>query len=218
MPYKDRERYLEYKRLWRERNKDKIREYARKYNESPLGKKRAKEYASKYNEKVRNSEASVAARIKWNAQLLEWASTKEERNRAKVKKETARRSRKRKLNRELAALNGNPMRPLLLTEDQRKEARRIARRNYKDRKRKAEGRMSNGIVDRLLKLQKSKCPVCKELLVLDGDMKFHIDHIVPLAKGGSNHDENIQLLCRDCNQEKNAIDPVEFMQLKGFLI
>lgn len=35
------------------------------------------------------------------------------------------------------------------------------------------------------------------------DRRLHIDHIVPLNRGGSNDPSNFQLLCEDCNLEKS---------------
>lgn len=94
------------------------------------------------------------------------------------------------------------------------EARRINSQNRRSRKRSAGGRLSRGLTMRLFKLQKGKCPCCNQPL---GD-DYHLDHITPLALGGSNTDDNIQLLRAICNQQKHAKHPVDFMQSRGFLL
>jgi len=66
----------------------------------------------------------------------------------------------------------------------------------------------------LLKRQRAKCVACKK----DIRHAYHVDHIVPLSKGGSNGRRNLQLLCPPCNLSKHAKDPIDFMQERGFLL
>jgi 5-methylcytosine-specific restriction endonuclease McrA len=75
------------------------------------------------------------------------------------------------------------------------------------------GRLSRGLAERLLRLQKGRCAACGEKLA-----KFHMDHVVPLARGGENRDENIQLLCRACNHSKHAKSQLVFMRSRGYLL
>ena len=76
------------------------------------------------------------------------------------------------------------------------------------------GRLPNGTVKRLLSSQKMKCAICRTN-IKDG---YHVDHIIPLARGGEHKPENVQLLCKACNLSKHARDPIEFMQSRGYLL
>ena len=51
---------------------------------------------------------------------------------------------------------------------------------------------------RILLRGKGRCVKCGSRENLE------IDHVVPLARGGSNRLENLQLLCRDCNRRKGV--------------
>lgn len=77
------------------------------------------------------------------------------------------------------------------------------------------GKLSSGIVQRLMSLQKNRCACCCADL---NDSGHHVDHIIPLSKGGAHDDANIQLLCPTCNLSKRDKLPIEFMQSRGFLI
>lgn len=95
------------------------------------------------------------------------------------------------------------------------EACRIYNHSRRASKREAGGNLSKDIAEKLFKLQRGKCACgCKQRL---GD-NFHRDHIMPLALGGTNTDDNIQLLRQRCNNQKHAKHPVDFMQQRGFLI
>jgi 5-methylcytosine-specific restriction endonuclease McrA len=94
------------------------------------------------------------------------------------------------------------------------EARRLNNANRRAREQSAEGKLSRGLSVKLFKLQKGKCPCCKQPL---GD-DYHMDHVIPLALGGQNVDGNMQLLRAVCNVQKKAKHPIEFMQSRGFLL
>lgn len=81
-------------------------------------------------------------------------------------------------------------------------------------KESASGILSKDLAVRLIALQKGKCPCCK----LPLGKSYHLDHKMPIALGGSNTDDNIQLLRPRCNAQKHAKHPVDFMQSRGFLL
>lgn len=95
-----------------------------------------------------------------------------------------------------------------------KDKVREMKRRYKHKRRSAEGSLTMGIADRLYAIQKGKC-VCCGVSIKDG---YHMDHIMPLALGGTNTDNNIQLLSPSCNNKKSAKHPIDYMQSKGFLL
>lgn len=92
------------------------------------------------------------------------------------------------------------------------DAYRIHRQNRKANKSKS--KLSRGLGAKLFNLQRGKCACCGLPL---GD-NYHLDHIMPLALGGTNTDDNIQLLRQRCNNQKHTKHPIDFMQSRGFLL
>lgn len=66
----------------------------------------------------------------------------------------------------------------------------------------------------MLVKQKGKCLIC---LARFGKKTPHVDHYVPLARGGTNDPSNLRLLCRKCNMAKHALDPIDFGRQNGLL-
>lgn len=85
--------------------------------------------------------------------------------------------------------------------------------NRRARVKRAEGSYTGEQVSALLVKQQGRCACCRTILV-----KYHADHIIPLASGGPNYTANIQLLCRPCNSRKSDKCPIKFMQERGFLL
>lgn len=84
--------------------------------------------------------------------------------------------------------------------NQRKTARKRA---------KVSGRLKTGDLLSLFDLQMGQCFYCRENLSSD----YHVDHFVPLARGGTNERSNLRLACPKCNMAKSDMLPEEFLGL-----
>lgn len=70
----------------------------------------------------------------------------------------------------------------------------------------------------IFEAQKGRCAYCKTNLRKLPTRQRHLDHIVPVAKGGTNVRSNLQFCCRPCNLRKNKKDPIKFAQEMGMLL
>lgn len=81
--------------------------------------------------------------------------------------------------------------------------RRDINRQKDHKKRMVAGKISKGIHGRLFAEQMGVCRCCGNMLGND----YHLDHIMPIALGGTNDDQNLQLLRAECNMKKRAMHP-----------
>lgn len=79
------------------------------------------------------------------------------------------------------------------------------------RKRLSAGTHTAEQLRELLEKQNYECVYCRGSL----RERRHTDHIVALARGGSNGIENIQLLCPSCNSSKGDKSHEEFLQYRA---
>lgn len=85
---------------------------------------------------------------------------------------------------------------------------------YAETRKHAEGSYPKELPAHMYLLQRGKCANCKKAL----KNKYHVDHIHPIAKGGTNYPENLQLLCASCNCKKHAKDPFVWANENGRLL
>lgn len=69
-------------------------------------------------------------------------------------------------------------------------------------------------IKRIFRLQRGRCAYC----LIKLKKTFHVDHIVPLVRGGSNVSSNLQILCPRCNIHKRDRDPLEYARMIGKLL
>lgn len=84
----------------------------------------------------------------------------------------------------------------------------------RERINKSGGNYTKYDVAKIRELQNNKCAAC-EVCLSDG---YHVDHIMPIALGGTNCPDNLQVLCPPCNLSKHAKDPIAWANERGLLI
>lgn len=88
------------------------------------------------------------------------------------------------------------------------------RRTRRARLNKAPGKHTSSDILVLFHRQAGKCAYCAKSI----KRGYHIDHIQPISKGGSNLVSNLALACQPCNLRKNAKDPLVFAREIGRLL
>lgn len=188
---------------WRSKNPEKIKARLREWRaeNAPRLADYGRSYRANNHAKVK---AIYAAYRAANPEMVKgWARLSRLRNREKVAARDA----------AYYAANAEAIREKVLRwQRENPEACRIRGQNR--RAKMTGGKLSKDLAKKLFALQKGRCPCCRQPLGSD----YHLDHIIPLSRGGQNVDSNIQLLRKTCNHQKHARSPVEFMQSKGFLL
>lgn len=93
-----------------------------------------------------------------------------------------------------------------LTDEERRITNVAMGANRRARVRNAGGSYTKDDIIRLMAEQEGKCATCG---LPFGDDGYHVDHFIPLSRGGSNDPSNLKLLHPTCNLKKGAKLPSE---------
>lgn len=91
---------------------------------------------------------------------------------------------------------------------------RTSLHNRRARLKCVEGEFTAPDIQRIGDRQKWKCHWCGVPTKHD----YHVDHLISLAKGGTNWPSNLVIACPPCNQSKGASDPLDYARRKGRLL
>lgn len=73
--------------------------------------------------------------------------------------------------------------------------------NYRQTKQYERAKMSNSLRYDILRRDGFRCQICGA--TQEDGVKLHVDHIIPVAKGGKTEYGNLRTLCEECNRGKS---------------
>jgi len=102
------------------------------------------------------------------------------------------------------------------------EKGKLSSRNNWSKRRSLKRNQNDNTIDikylELLKIkQNNKCFYCECELDFKGDRLVHLDHYMPLSKGGKHSVGNVVFACRDCNLSKGSNIPTKPLSFKLLL-
>jgi 5-methylcytosine-specific restriction endonuclease McrA len=204
-------------------NKPATLEYFGKNSYSPTGLYiKCKDCMNKYNRKLRRNNPNALAKeraknARWRKENPERAVLSRKKQRATEHYKQHSRAYARQYRRERAEYYREKHRAWRETEQyqayrsryfQREDVKirvRIASHIRRARYLAAPGRYTAQDIQHKLQAQKSKCYYCQKHLE-----QYHIDHVIPLSRGGTNWPDNLVLACPTCNYRKHVKLPHEW--------
>lgn len=82
--------------------------------------------------------------------------------------------------------------------------------------RQAEGQFSRADLEALYAEQNGRCAYCGVSIYWEVERDIHVDHVMPLSRGGSNRPDNLALVCQDCNLSKGRRTLGEWLEVRDW--
>lgn len=171
----NRKRLAEYQRAWRKANREKIAGWGKEYYQANRDRiqERNKAYHQTNREKTKENRSAWAAANP--EKMLEYGRRYYRANREKKLAATRERAKK------------NP------------DQQRAKRGRRRARVLAAPGSHTAADIQSLYAAQEGRCAYCNA----EVGQNYHVDHVVPLSRGGSNWPDNLAIACPSCNSSKN---------------
>lgn len=171
---KNRDKIRQRQAAYREQNREKIREQAAKWRDEH--REEIRPYSLNYYHATRDKRLAEAARYRQNN------PERDRQRRAKYNREN--KDKKAKYNAEYARLNP--------------DKGKAKTQKYRARKHETGGSFTEAEWKQLCNQYGNVCLCCGE------SKPLHADHVIPVSRGGTSNIDNIQPLCRFCNQSKGS--------------
>lgn len=179
-------------RDWREINSDKVKESKAIYykNNSEKLKNKAKLYQKLNSELLKDK-----SKLKYEKLTVEQKTQIVEKRRKKLLTDKNYRS--------------HTYEKAKIYRNKNKDSVRSHKVNYHARKKAAVGIITIEVIELRHQQQKNRCYYCDDPY----NDAYHIDHMIPLARGGTNEPHNICISCISCNLRKHTKMPWDFLRL-----
>lgn len=178
----------------------------RRLTDYERSKKRREDPAFREQERLRNAQYAAMKR----ATDPEWVVVRNAANNAFSKKkyleDPAYREQQRAL-RQKAANNELTQGGSLVLDERISDEGRVRKFLSRAAKFGCEGLHSAADIAAIREGQGGRCAICD----IDCGADYHVDHIIPLSRGGSNWPENLQILCPGCNLSKGTKTHDEYL-------
>ena len=99
--------------------------------------------------------------------------------------------------------------------EKRRKRRATDKHTYRARKQGNGGTFTFEELNELFEQQEGFCAYCGELLYSSFDKDVHVEHKLPVSRGGTSYISNIVLSCSKCNWEKGTKTHEEFLQARN---